>query len=131
MTESIPEKALDLFQKPLLAHLATVMPDGTPQVTPVWVDFDGTHVLINTAKGRQKALNLDRQPKVGLDIVDSENPWHWLSIRGHIAEATEEGANDHIDKMSKKYTGRDKYANYQPGDVRVIYKIVTDRVIAS
>ncbi len=122
MAESIPEKALDLFQKPLLAHLATVMPDGTPQVTPV---------LINTSKNRQKALNMDRQPKVGLDIVDSANPWHWLSIRGHIAEATEEGANDHIDKMSKKYTGRDTYANHQPDDVRVLYKIETDRVIAS
>ncbi len=131
MAESIPGKALDLFQKPLLAHLATVMADGTPQVTPVWVDFDGTYVLINTAKGRQKALNMDRQPKVGLDIVDSDNPWHWLSIRGHIAQATEEGANDHIDKMSKKYTGNDKYAYHQPGDVRVVYKIATDRVIAS
>ena len=131
MAENIPEKALDLFQKPLLAHLATVMPDGTPQVTPVWVDFDGTHALINTSKNRQKALNMDRQPKVGLDIVDSDNPWHWLSIRGHIAESTEEGANDHIDKMAKKYTGRDKYTNHQPNDVRVIYKIVTDRVIAS
>ncbi len=131
MAESIPEKALDLFQKPLLAHLATVMPDGTPQVTPVWVDFDGTHVLINTSKGRQKALNMDRQPKVGLDIVDSSNPWHWLSIRGHIAEATVEGANDHIDKMSKKYTGNDKYQNHRPGDTRIIYKIETDRVIAS
>src|SRR5437764_11433276 len=96
MAERIPETALDLFQKPALANLATIMPDGTPQVTPVWVDFDGTYVLVNTIKGRQKALNMERQPKVGLDIVDPGNPWHWLSIRGHIAEITEEGANEHI-----------------------------------
>ncbi len=131
MAERVPENALDLFQKPALAHLATVMPDGTPQVTPVWVDFDGTHVLVNTSKGRRKELNMEKQPKVGLDIVDPANPWHWISIRGHVAEITEEGANAHIDRMSKKYTGQDKYGFHQPGEVRVICKILPDRVIAS
>ena len=106
------------------------MPDGTPQVTPVWVDFDGTHVLVNTSKGRRKTLNMEKQPKVGLDIFDSENPFHWLSVRGHVAEITEQGTNDHIDRMAKKYTGADKYGYHQPGDVRVICKIVPDRVIA-
>ncbi len=130
MSEQIPEKALDLFQKPVLAHLATIMPDGTPQVTPVWVDFDGTHVLINTSKGRRKTLNMEKQPKVGLDIVDNENPFHWLSVRGHIAEITEQGADAHIDKMAKKYIGVDTYPNRQPDDIRVICKIVPDRVIA-
>jgi PPOX class probable F420-dependent enzyme len=130
MSEQIPEKALDLFQKPTLAHLATIMPDGTPQVTPVWVDFDGTYVLVNTSKGRRKTLNMEKQPKVGLDIVDTQNPFHWLSVRGHVAEITEEGADDHIDKMAKKYIGVDKYPNRQPDDVRVICKIVPDRVIA-
>ncbi|GAC1506174.1 MAG: PPOX class F420-dependent oxidoreductase [Ktedonobacteraceae bacterium] len=131
MSEQIPEKALDLFQKPLLAHLATIMPDGTPQVTPVWVDFDGTHILVNTSKGRRKTLNMEKEPKVGLDIVDSANPFHWLSVRGHIAEITEQGANEHIDRMAKKYTGEDKYGFHQPGEVRVICKIVPERVIAS
>ncbi len=131
MSEQIPEKALDLFQKPILAHLATIMPDGTPQVTPVWVDFDGTHVLVNTSKGRRKTLNMEKQPKVGLDIVDSENPYHWLSVRGHVSEITEQGADAHIDKMAKKYIGVDTYPNRQPGDTRVICKIVPDRVIAS
>ena len=130
MSEQIPEKALDLFQKPVLAHLATIMPDGSPQVTPVWVDFDGTHVLINTSKGRRKTLNMEKQPKVGLDIVDNENPFHWLSVRGHIAEITEQGADAHIDKMAKKYVGVDTYPNRQPDDIRVICKIVPDRVIA-
>lgn len=130
MAERIPENALDLFQKPILANLATVMPDGTPQVTPVWVDYDGTYVLVNTAKGRRKALNMDKRPKVGLDLVDPSNPWHWLSVRGRIAEATEEGADDHIDKLTQKYTGQPKYSFRQPGEVRVIYKIVPERVIA-
>ncbi len=130
MAERIPDSVLDLFQKPVLAHLATVMPDGTPQVTPVWVDFDGTHILVNTSRGRRKELNMAKQPKVGLDIVDSANPWHWLSVRGHVEEITEEGALDHINKLSKKYTGQDKYGRLQPGEVRVICKIVPERVIA-
>ena len=131
MSERIPDKALDLFEKPVLAHFATVMPDGTPQVFPVWVDYDGTYVLVNTVKGSQKHRNMEKRPKVGLDIVDPSNPWHWLSVRGHIAEITEEGANAHIDKLAKKYTGQDKYGFHRPGNVRIICKIVLDRVIAS
>jgi PPOX class probable F420-dependent enzyme len=130
MAERIPDTVLDLFQKPILAHLATVMPDGTPQVTPVWVDYDGTYVLINTARGRRKALNMEKQPKVGLDMVDSANPFHWLSVRGHVSEITEEGADAHIDKLSKKYTGREIYANHRDDETRVIYKITPERVIA-
>jgi PPOX class probable F420-dependent enzyme len=130
MADTIPQSVQDLFEKPILANLATIMPDGTPQVTPVWVDYDGEYILINTAKSRQKALNMGRQPKVGLDMVDTANPWHWLSVRGKVVEITEEGALEHIDKLSKKYTGNDKYGAHQPGDVRVICKISTDRVIA-
>lgn len=130
MTEQIPEKSLDLLQKPVLAHLATIMPDGTPQVTPVWVDYDGTSILVNTSRGRRKELNMRQRKQVGLDIVDPANPWHWLSIRGHIVEITEEGANDHINKLSKKYTGNETYQRLAPGEVRVICKIQPDRVIA-
>jgi len=128
MPVHIPDQALELFQKPALAHLATLMPDDTPQVTPIWIDFDGTYLLVNTLKGRQKELNMQKRPKVGLDIVDPTNPWHWLSVRGQIVEITEEGANEHIDKMAKKYLGQDKYGFHQPGDVRVICKIQPDRV---
>jgi PPOX class probable F420-dependent enzyme len=127
VTQHIPESVLDLFQQPVLAHLATVMPDGTPQVTPVWVDFDGTHILVNTAKGRQKEINMRSRPQVGLDIVDPANPWHWISVRGKI---TEEGALEHANKLTKKYTGNDTYQNLQPGEVRVICKITPERVIA-
>jgi PPOX class probable F420-dependent enzyme len=128
MSQQIPDKALDLFQKPALANLATIMPDGTPQVTPVWVDFDGTYVRINTARGRRKEVNMKQRPKVGLDIVDPSDPFHWISIRGHIAEITEEGGNDHINQLSHKYTGGD-YQGFRPGEVRVICKISPDRVI--
>jgi PPOX class probable F420-dependent enzyme len=107
------------------------MSDGTPQVTPVWVDYDGTYVLVNTIKGRRKELNMQQRPQVGLDIVDPTNPWHWVSVRGHIAEMTEEGANAHADKLAKKYLGQDKYGFHQPGDVRVICKILPERVIVS
>jgi len=130
MTKRIPDTALDLFQKPILAHFATIMPDGTPQVTPVWVDFDGTYVLINTAKGRRKTLNVEQQPKVGLDLVDSANPFHWLSVRGHVAEITEEGADAHIDKLAKKYIGVDIYPGHRDDETRVILKITPEQVVA-
>jgi PPOX class probable F420-dependent enzyme len=129
MSQPIPENALDLFQKPILAHLATVMPDGTPQVTPVWVDFDGTYILINTSRGRRKELNLRARPQVGVEIIDPANNYHWLSVRGKVAEITEEGALAHINKLAKKYTGNDQYQNLQPGEVRVICKITPERVI--
>jgi PPOX class probable F420-dependent enzyme len=130
MAEKIPSNALDLFQKPALAHVATIMPDGTPQVTPVWVSYDGENVLINTGRGRQKELNLRKHPQVGLDIVDPSNPFHWVSVRGHVAEITEHGANEHINQLSKKYTGNDQYQGFSPTETRVIIKIVPDRVIA-
>lgn len=129
MAQQIPESVLDLFEKPILAHLATVMPDGTPQVTPVWVDFDGTHILVNTAKGRRKELNLQARPLVGLDIIDPANNYHWLSVRGRVVEITEEGAIAHINKLAKKYTGNDQYQNFRPDEVRVICKIIPERVI--
>jgi PPOX class probable F420-dependent enzyme len=89
MAEQIPEDALDLLEKPALANLATVMPDGTPHVTPVWVDYDGTHILINTVRGRRKERNMHQRSQVGLTIVDPTNPWHWLSIRGRVVAVTE------------------------------------------
>lgn len=130
MPEHIPDEFLDLFEKPALGHLATLMPNDAPQVTPVWIDYDGTYILVNTAKGRRKELNMQKRPKVAMDIVDPTNPFRWVSIRGHIAEITEEGALAHIDKLAKKYLGQDKYPGLQPGEVRVICKIMPDRVIA-
>ena len=126
MPETIPEKYLDLFQKRAFASLATVMPDGRPQVTPVWCDYDGRHVLVNSAKGRMKDRNMRREPRVSLALIDPDNPYRYLEIRGRVAEITESGADAHIDKLSKKYTNQDKYGRRQPGEVRVIYKIVPE-----
>src|ERR1044071_7841482 len=109
MATVIPEKYLDLFEKKAFANLATIMPDGTPQVTPVWIDFDGAHLLVNSARGRQKDKNMKPGAPVALSILDPDNPYRYLEVRGRVAEVTEEGAADHIDKMAKKYIGQDKY----------------------
>jgi PPOX class probable F420-dependent enzyme len=123
MSQVIPEKYRDLFQKRAFASLGTLMPDGRPQVTPVWVDFDGQDVIFNSAKGRQKDRNVRRDPRVAMAIVDPDNPYRYMEIRGKVAEITEQGADEHIDKMAKKYLGVDKYPYRQPGEVRVMYKI--------
>ena len=123
MAEVIPEKYVDLFSKKAFANLATVNPDGTPQVTPVWVDYDGTHVLVNSARGRRKDKNMETNPAVAISIPDPDNPYRYLEVRGRVAEITEDGADEHIDKMAKKYLGQDKYPFRQPGEVRVIFKI--------
>jgi PPOX class probable F420-dependent enzyme len=123
----IPERYLDLFEKRAFANLATLMPDGRPQVTPVWCDFDGNHVIVNSAKGRQKDRNMRRDKRVSLSILDPQNPYRYLEIRGTVEEITEEGAFEHIDKMAQKYLGQEKYTNLQPGEVRVMYKIKPER----
>ena len=123
MSQAIPEKYRDLFNKRAFAALTTLMPDGSPQTTPVWVDTDGEYVIFNSAKGRQKDRNVRRDPRVALTIVDPDNPYRYLEVRGKVAEITEHGADAHIDKMAKKYLGQDKYPYRQGGEVRVIYKV--------
>lgn len=123
MADVIPEDYLDLFDKKTFANLATVLPNGQPQVTPVWVDYDGTHVLVNSARGRQKDKNIQRNPIVALSMQDPDNPYRYLEVRGQVTEITEAGADEHIDKMAMKYLGQDKYPHRQPGEVRVLYKI--------
>lgn len=117
------QKYQDLFQKKAFANLATLMPDGRPQVTPVWCDYDGQYVIVNSARGRQKDRNMRRDPRVALAVVDPDNPYRYIEIRGQVAEITEQGAEEHIDRMAKKYLGLDKYPNRAPGEVRVLYKI--------
>ena len=117
-----------LLESPNFAHLATVMPDGSPQVTPVWVDYDGEHVLINTAEGRQKPRNLRSDPRVALSVVDQGNAYAWVAIRGRVVELTHENADEHIDRLSKKYLGRDSYPARKAGEQRVIVKIEPEHV---
>ncbi len=128
MAASVPDNFKDLFQKKAFANLATVMPDGSPQVTPVWFDWDGSHIRINSAKGRVKDRNMRRTPKVALAILDPDNPYRHLAVRGRVVEMTEQGADDHIDALAKKYLGQDRYPYRRPGEVRVIYKIQPERV---
>ena len=123
MSQAIPDKYRDLFNKRAFASLGTLMPDGRPQVTPVWVDLDGDHVIFNSAKGRQKDRNVRRDPRVALAIIDPDNPYRYLEIRGRVVEITEEGADANIDKLAKKYLGVDKYPYRQGNETRVIYKI--------
>ncbi len=123
MAGGIPEKYSDILEKKSFAHLATLMPDGAPQSTPVWCDYDGAHVLVNSARGRQKDKNMKRNSKVALSLLDPEDPYRYLEIRGEIVEITEEGAEEHIDKMAKKYLGVDRYPYRSQGEVRVLYKI--------
>jgi len=128
MAGTIPESYRDLFSKRAFAHLATLMPDGSPQVTPVWCDYDGTHIFVNTAKGRIKDRNMRRNQRVALSIMDPDNPYRYLAVRGRVEEITEASADSHIDSLAKKYLGKDRYPFRQPGEVRVLYKIRPERV---
>ncbi len=120
----VPEKYADLFKdKKAIANLATLMPDGSPQVTPVWFDYDGSHLRVNTAKGRVKARNMEQGSKVALSIVDPDNDYRYVQVRGSVSRVTEDGAGEHIDSLAKKYLGQDRYPWHQPGDVRVMYEI--------
>jgi PPOX class probable F420-dependent enzyme len=110
------------------ALLATANKDGSPQVTPVWIDFDGTYVLVNSEQRRRKTRNVKRNPRVAVTILEPGNPYQYMEIRGRVAEVTTDGAAAHIDKMAKKYLGQDKYPYNQPDDVRVIFKIEPERV---
>jgi PPOX class probable F420-dependent enzyme len=128
MAATIPEQYKDLFQKKAFCSLATLMPDGRPQVTPVWCDLDGSNIRINSAKGRVKDKNMRRNKKVALSIFDPDNPYRHLAVQGEVVDITEQGADAHIDALAKKYLGKDKYPFRQPGEVRVIYKIRPDHV---
>jgi PPOX class probable F420-dependent enzyme len=123
LADQLPEAAQKLFREPNFAHLATIMPDGSPQVTPVWVDFDGRYILVNTAEGRQKPKNIRRDPRVAIDVISQAEPYRMVTVRGRVVEVTHDGADDLIDKLAKKYLGQDKYPFRAPGEQRVIFKI--------
>jgi PPOX class probable F420-dependent enzyme len=130
MAAAIPENFRDLLEKKAFASLATVMKDGAPQVTPVWFDWDGGHIRVNSAKGRIKDRNMRRSPRVALAILDPDNPYRHLAIQGRVVEVTEQGADAHIDALAKKYLGQDRYPYRRPGEIRVIYRIQPERVNA-
>jgi PPOX class probable F420-dependent enzyme len=125
---AIPQTHRDLFDKKSFAHLATVGADGAPQVTPVWIDYDGSHIRFNTARGRVKTRNFERNPTVALSVQDPDNPYRYVQVRGRVVEVTEQGADAHIDALAKKYLGQDKYPNRRPGEVRVTVKVTPEKI---
>ncbi|HLF71155.1 MAG TPA: PPOX class F420-dependent oxidoreductase [Dehalococcoidia bacterium] len=128
MTAELTPDTQQLIETKSLAHFVTLMPDGSPQVTPVWVDHDGTHVLINTAEGRQKPKNLNLDKRVALSIADHENPYRYVQIRGRVVEVTREGARDHIEKMARKYMGEQAQYPHREGEVRILIKILPEHI---
>ena len=123
LTDNI-KKFLD---EPNLAHFVTLMKNGSPQVTPLWVDHDGTHILINTAEGRQKPLNLRRDPRVAISVVDRESPYRYVIARGKVVDITTDGAWDHICALSEKYTGNRQYGG-DPAETRIIVKMLPEHI---
>ena len=128
-SNKIPEQYLDLLttKKPL-ANIATTMPDGSPQVTPVWFDYTNGKIRINTARGRVKARNMKVGAKVALAIIDPDNTFRYIAIRGKVVAEDEKEADAHIDSLAKKYLNQDKYPFRQPGEKRVSYVIEPESV---
>jgi PPOX class probable F420-dependent enzyme len=124
---SIPAEYQDLFEKRSFAFVATLLPDGSPHVTPTWVDFDGEHVLVNTIRNNRKDKNIRNDPRVTLAIADPENPYRYLSVRGEVVERREDGAREHLDTLAERYTGEAKYPG-PGGDQRVVLVIRADDV---
>jgi len=125
----IPDNFLDLFSrdKKAFAHVATVMADGSPQLTPVWFDFDGTHIVINTAAGRVKHKNMQMGSPIAVEISDPENPYRYIQIRGKVVDITEADGDAVIDSLAKKYMGVDSYPGRKAGEQRVTYRISVDK----
>jgi len=126
--KKIPQSHADILDKPSFVHLSTLMSDGSPQASAVWVDVDGPFIVVNSAEGRLKDRNIRRDPRVALSVTDPDNPYRSMMIRGRVAKITNEGADEHINKMAKKYMGVDEYPFRQPGEVRVLYYIEPERV---
>ena len=128
---TFPDEFLDLFQKKAFGAFTTLMPDGSPQTTPVWVDYKDGRIWVNSALGRQKDKNVRRDPRVAVTLIDPDNPYRYIEVRGRVDEITQSGADEHIDRMAKKYLDQDKYPFRQPGEQRVLYKIAIEKTHAN
>lgn len=126
----VPEQYRDLLGAPVTVSLATILPSGQPQVTPVWCDFDGTYVRVNTAQGRQKHKDMVARPQVTVLGLDPKNSQRYIEVRGTVARIEEEGADAHIDKLAKDYMGVDVYPYHTDTETRVICYIEPTRVIS-
>jgi PPOX class probable F420-dependent enzyme len=129
MAIQLNDKQRALFDGKNFAYLATIGPDGKPQVTPVWVEYDGRHIIVNSEQKRAKVRNVKTNPSVSVAIADASNPYQYVEVRGKVVEVTAEGGAEGIDRLAKKYIDKDKYPWNQPGDVRVVIKIAPEKVL--
>jgi len=129
MADVLSQKARELITRPVLATLTTVNIDGSPQSTPVWVGLDGDDVLFNTARGRAKARNVERDPRVAVTVIDPDDPYNVVAFRGTVTGITTEGADAHIDALAKKYLGVDSYPRRREGEVRIRITVRTERIV--
>jgi PPOX class probable F420-dependent enzyme len=128
MADVLSEKARELMARPVLASLATLNPDGSPQITPLWVDRDGDDVLFNTARGRKKARNMEKDARVAVTVIDPNDAYNVVAFQGTVVEETTEGADAHIDALAKKYLGVDSYPMRREGEVRIKLRVRTDHI---
>lgn len=131
MAETLSPGFQKLLREPAHCQIATLMPDGSPQVTQTWVDTDGHYILINTADSRQKVRNVRRDPRVAVNVIDPGNAYRVASVRGRVVEVTTEGADEQIDRLAKKYLGQETYPFRNPSEQRVILKIEPAKINAS
>jgi PPOX class probable F420-dependent enzyme len=128
MSVKIEGRAEELLRAKNFAHIATVRADGSVQVAPTWVDVQDGRPVVNSAEGRAWVRNLERDPRITLEVQNMENPYEYVEIRGRVAELTREGADEHIDSLAKKYLGEDKYPYRQEGEHRVIIRVDPEHV---
>jgi PPOX class probable F420-dependent enzyme len=128
MADTLSTKARALIERPVLASLATLNPDGSPQITPLWIDLDGDNVLFNTAQGRKKARNLEQDARVAVSVVDPDDPYNVVALQGTVIDVSTEGADGHIDSLAHKYLGVDTYPMRREGEVRIKVTVRTDRI---
>jgi len=127
-TNQITEPVSKLFEGKNFAFVSTLMEDGSPQVTPTWIDIEDGHIIVNTAEGRAKHRNISRDPRIAICVIDQDNPYHMVTVRGKVVEQTNKGADAQIDKLTKKYLGVDKYPLRSPTEKRIIIRIKPERV---
>ena len=127
-TTQISEPIAKLLEGRNFAFVATLMKDGWPQITPTWVDLEDGKILVNTAEGRLKQKNISRDGRVAISVIEQNNPYHMVTVRGRVVEQRKEGADEHVDKLAKKYLGVDRYPRRSPNEKRIIIKIKPERV---
>ncbi len=128
MADTLSARARELISRPVLASLTTLNPDGSPQITPLWVDLEGDDVVFNTARGRVKARNLERDHRVAVSVIDPGDQYNVVTFRGTVIDVTTEGPDEHIDAMAKKYLGVDTYPNRREGEIRIRVIVRTDHI---